>query len=164
MIFGTDVNGNVLLIVDGADPSTMPVYLNGAQLTATVLTDSQEAEYLALPENRAGVSFIGSVLTAIPIPAPTPTKIFAQAEIAVQTMLDVYANTWQYDSLLSATSYVTSALPKFQHEAVALIAWRDVVWSSCYASMASIQAGTKTMPASIDAFIATLPSAPARPQ
>ena len=50
-----------------------------------------------------------------------------------------------------------------KNEALALIAWRDAVWSACYTAEAAIIAGTQPMPASAQAFIATLPAAPARP-
>lgn len=71
MILGTDVNGNVLLVCDGTDPSKMPTTFNGVAITAHVLTDVQDAAYLALPANRAGTTLINGVVAAIATPAPT---------------------------------------------------------------------------------------------
>jgi hypothetical protein len=71
MILGTDINGNVLLICDGTDPSIMPTELNGVSLTANTLTDAQEAEYLALPTHKTGTTFIEGASAVIPTPPPT---------------------------------------------------------------------------------------------
>jgi predicted NAD/FAD-dependent oxidoreductase len=126
--------------------------------------DDMNGKALALPTWPQGMTQITQAdATAILNPAPTPAQIFTQAESSVQSMLDTFAQTWQYESILSAASYATSTVLKFQHEASALIAWRDQVWSACYAAMAAIQAGTQAMPVNIAAFVATLPVAPARP-
>jgi hypothetical protein len=76
MILGVDNLGNVLLVVSGTDHSTMPTEFNGATLIAVVLTDAQEATYLALPANRGGTTFFKGVLAALAVPpntAPDPT-------------------------------------------------------------------------------------------
>jgi hypothetical protein len=96
-------------------------------------------------------------------PPPTLAQVFAQAEVAVQTMLDDFAKTWQYESILSAASYAYSTVPKFKAEALALVAWRDAVWSTCYVEMAAIQGGTQAMPSSVQVFVSSLPSSPVRP-
>lgn len=70
MILCTDNNGNVLLVGDGIDPSKMPTEFNGAALTASVLTDAQEAVYLALPANRGGTTLIAGQLAALPALIP----------------------------------------------------------------------------------------------
>jgi len=92
-------------------------------------------------------------------PAPTVTDF----ENAVQAWLDAGAKAWRYESILSAASYANSTVPQFAAEAHALIAWRDQVWSSCYATLASVQAGTQATPASPADLIATLPAQPTHP-
>jgi hypothetical protein len=82
---------------------------------------------------------------------------------AVQDQLDFVARSWQYLSILSATTYAASTVPKFKAEALALIAWRDAVWVYAYTTLASIQDGSLPMPSSTADFIATLPAAPTRP-
>ena len=66
-------------------------------------------------------------------------------------------------TLLAGATYATSTVPQFKAEALALVAWRDQVWAQCYIELASVQAGTQAMPASPEAFIATLPAVPVKP-
>ena len=96
-------------------------------------------------------------------PTPSQAEIVSTYEVAVQASLDAVAASWQYESILSATSYANSTVPKFKSEALALIAWRDQVWAACYSAMADIEAGNMQLPVSPAAFIATLPAAPVRP-
>ena len=107
------------------------------------------------------------VLTWNQPPALTAEQIAAQTEAAyesgVQGWLDAGAQAWKYESILSAASYVASTNAQFKAEAAALIGWRDAVWTSCYAALSAVQAGTTAMPTSLTAFIATLPAQPTRP-
>lgn len=80
-------------------------------------------------------------------------------EIAVQVHMDASAKAKGYDNIVSACSYAGASNP-FQAEGQAYVAWRGNVWAQCYADLAAIQAGTKTMPVSVAAYIATLPTAP----
>jgi len=97
------------------------------------------------------------------LPQPSQAQVIASYTAAVQSHLDDVAVSWNYLSILSAASYAASTVPQFQAEALALIAWRDAVWLDCYTKQAAIQAGTQPIPASPAAFVATLPTAPARP-
>lgn len=93
----------------------------------------------------------------IPIPAPTKNQTIALYNIAAQAHLDAVAQSWGYDSMVSAVSYVNSTNAQYKAEAEALIAWRDAYWTEAY----TIEAGT--LPATSDAFIAELPAAPIKP-
>lgn len=104
-----------------------------------------------------------AAIRAAQAPALTQDQIIANYEAAVQAHLDAFAATWRYESILSAASYANSTVQQFKNEALALIAWRDSVWNSCYATLAAVQAGTQPMPASPAAFVATLPAEPAHP-
>ena len=84
-------------------------------------------------------------------------------QTAAQLNLDSVAKSWGYDSIISATSYANSTIPKFNAEALALIGWRDSVWSSAYALLANVLAGKKSDPKTVDEFLALLPAAPSRP-
>ena len=95
--------------------------------------------------------------------APTQEQIVATYEASVQVELDTFAESWQYESILSAASYANSTVPQYRKEATALIAWRDQVWLACYATLAAVISGSQPAPASTTAFIASLPVAPARP-
>lgn len=96
----------------------------------------------------------------LPTPAPTPAQVLAQYNQAVQGVLDAYATSMRYDSMLSMSTYVTSTNAQFKAEATAAVAWRDSVWASAYATLAAVQAGQAPMPTSVAAFIATLPAHP----
>lgn len=96
-------------------------------------------------------------------PAPTQAQLIALGEAAAQAALDAHAQSWGYDSLASAASYVSSGVAQYAAEAKALIAWRDEVWQAAFTLQEKVKAGTATMPASAQAFVATLPAAPARP-
>ena len=107
------------------------------------------------------------VLTWNQPPALTAEQIAAQTEAAyesgVQAWLDAGAQAWQYESILSAASYVASTNAQFKAEAAALIGWRDAVWTSCYATLNAVLSGTAQMPTSLQTFISTLPAQPSRP-
>ena len=62
-----------------------------------------------------------------------------------------------YDSLMSCASYSASSNPTFAAEAAAAIAWRDAVWTYCYAELAKVEAGQRAIPASAAEFIDELP-------
>ena len=78
-ILGVDQSSKVLLASEGEDASIMPAEFNGAQIMAYVLTDAQEAAYLALSSSRAGTLFDGAVFTEIPAPVPTAEELAATA-------------------------------------------------------------------------------------
>lgn len=84
-------------------------------------------------------------------------------ELAAQLNLDSVAQSWGYDSLLSATSYVNSTVAQYKLEATILVAWRDAYWQAAYEIESAVIAGTQTLPLTAGAFIALLPVTPARP-
>jgi hypothetical protein len=77
--------------------------------------------------------------------------------IAVQERLDSFAQTRNYDSILSACTYATSMVPKFKAEGQYCVDARDAAWSGLYTLLANVQAGTTPMPASVADVLATLP-------
>lgn len=89
--------------------------------------------------------------------APTRDQVLAAYASAVHEHLNATVRPYSYDSILSACTYATSSVPKFQAEALACIAWRDAVWSSCYATIASVDAG-EIPPPSIPELLASLPT------
>lgn len=66
----------------------------------------------------------------------------------VQQQLDAFAQTRGYDGILSASTYATSAVPKFAAEGQCAVAARDATWAALYTLLADVQAGTTPMPAS----------------
>lgn len=71
-----------------------------------------------------------------------------QADIVQQTQnrLDDFARTRNYDGILSACTYATSSVPKFQAEGQYAVNARDNTWATLYTLMAEVQAGTRPMP------------------
>ncbi len=76
---------------------------------------------------------------------------------AIQRHLDETVRARNYDGMISCASYAASTNPTFKAEAAAAIAWRDAVWTYCYAELAKVEAGTRAAPASTESFITELP-------
>ena len=94
-------------------------------------------------------------------PARTPDEAMAQTiadlTAAIQGHLDAVAKTRNYDGILSLCSYATSQNPRFSHEGLAGVAWRDAVWAQGYAVMAECLEGKRPVPTA-EELIQGLPS------
>lgn len=90
-------------------------------------------------------------------PTAQPLPQVPEYKAAVQALLDAKAREREYDGILSATTYATSTLPRFQAEGQACVAWRDAVWSRCYELMEQVDAGTLAQP-TIEELLAMLPA------
>lgn len=104
-----------------------------------------------------GWSYDGTNFAAPPAPIKTFAEIEAGFISAVSAHLNAAVQGRGYDSMLSCSSYAASTNTTFKAEALAAITWRDAVWLYCYAQLAAVQAGTRSIPASTEAFIAELP-------
>lgn len=65
---------------------------------------------------------------------------------ATQQRLDTFAMTRNYDGILSAATYATSVVPKFQAEGQYAVQARDATWSKLYEVLEEVQAGTRPVP------------------
>ena len=65
---------------------------------------------------------------------------------AVQARLDTFAQTRNYDGILSAATYASSTVPKFAAEGQCAVNARDATWATLYTLLAEIQAGTRAVP------------------
>ena len=74
-----------------------------------------------------------------------------------QSRLDDFARTRNYDGILSACTYATSTVPKFQQEAQYCVEARDSTWATLYAIMAEVQSGNRPMPRSFEELEPELP-------
>jgi hypothetical protein len=63
-----------------------------------------------------------------------------------QKRLDDFARTRLYDGILSACTYATSSVPKFQTEGQYCVDARDNTWATLYTVLAEVEAGTRPMP------------------
>lgn len=97
----------------------------------------------------AGQSWFDPVAQSIlPVPAPQPSEadIIKAFTDAIQRRLDDFARTRNYDGILSAATYATSTVPKFQAEGQYAVTARDATWAAAYQILAEVQAGTRPMP------------------
>lgn len=90
-------------------------------------------------------------------PQPTPEQIIQQFTAAIQLRLDTFARTRNYDGILSACTYATSTVPKFQGEGQYCVNARDATWAAAYDILAEVQGGTRPMPNSITDIETELP-------
>ena len=67
---------------------------------------------------------------------------------ATQVRLDDFARTRSYDGILSACTYATSSVPKFQAEGQYCVVARDETWATLYTILAEVEAGVYPMPTS----------------
>lgn len=74
----------------------------------------------------------------------------------VDQFLDDTVQTKDYKNILHACSYVESTTQQYKTEALAIIAWRDLVWQQAYQIQNDILAGQRTIPTEQE-FIAELP-------
>ena len=75
---------------------------------------------------------------------------------AIQAHIDKAANQRGYDSGVTCSSYTVSTNAIWAAEALAFVAWRDLVWAHTYGELASVQAGESDQQ-SISDFLAGLP-------
>jgi hypothetical protein len=88
---------------------------------------------------------------AAAIAADTVEKLQTLQESIVkqtQDSLDTFAKTRNYDGILSASTYATSTIPKFQQEGQYALEARDQTWATLYEILAEVQAGTRPAPQS----------------
>ena len=65
---------------------------------------------------------------------------------ATQVRLDDFARTRSYDGILSACTYATSSVPKFQAEGQYCVEARDATWAKLYSILEEVNQGIRPMP------------------
>lgn len=96
-------------------------------------------------------------LTAEELAANTAALV-ASITAATQQRLDDFAQTRNYDGILSACTYASSTIPKFAAEGQYCVDARDSTWATLYQIMADVQAGQWQMPSSFDDVEPLLPA------
>lgn len=95
--------------------------------------------------------------TAPVVPAPTQAQVIAVLTKAIQSRLDAFARTRNYDNIMSACTYATSTVTKFATEAQYCVESRDATWSAAYTVLAEVEAGTRPIPSEAE-LLAELPT------
>lgn len=89
--------------------------------------------------------------------AADAARIQAAIVTATQLRLDTFAQTRNYDGILSACTYATSGVTKFAAEGQYCVDARDATWSALYTIMGEVLAQTRPMPESFSDIVADLP-------
>lgn len=91
---------------------------------------------------------------------PTETQKQAQDRLtpSVTSAINDGAQSWGYDSIESAVSYVTSTNPQYVKEAQSLSKWRDDVWAWAIPRLNTVAPNT-----TVGEFLATMPNMPSKP-
>jgi len=102
------------------------------------------------------------------IPKPTEQEINAQWPLfqqslllksytkAIENRILEVVKSYSYDSAVSMATYVTSTNPAWQAEAIAFVAWRDMVYEYGYSVLAAVEEG-EPVP-TLEEFIAGIPN------
>lgn len=93
-------------------------------------------------------------------PEQAQAKAVLQQEVvdATQQRLDSFAQSRQYDGILSACTYSTSPTLKFQTEGQYCVEQRDATWAKLYEILAEVEAGTRPIPQSFADIEPELPA------
>ena len=78
--------------------------------------------------------------------AKQTAALISSVMTSTQQRLDDFAKTRNYDGILSACTYATSSVPKFQGEGQYAVNARDDTWATLYTIMAEVEAQTRPMP------------------
>lgn len=141
----------------------IPVWKDGSWLQ---VEDHRGTSYWLPGDSYETPARIFDVLGPLPADAlftpPEPTKEELEAKIqaeltnVVQTALDDFAKTRNYDGILSVCSYANSANPKFKAEADYCIKLRDDTWAAGYGIVDQVKSGIRDIPTP-EEVIALLP-------
>lgn len=90
-------------------------------------------------------------------PAEAARDLVESIVNSTQARLDTFARTRNYDGILSACTYVSSPVPKFQAEGQYCVQARDTTWATLYQILAEVEAGTRPAPTSFSDIESLLP-------
>ena len=84
-------------------------------------------------------------------------RIQAEVTVATQQRLDTFAQTKNYDGILSACTYATSPTAIFAAEGQYCVNQRDATWAKLYQILTEVQLGLRPMPTGYADIEAELP-------
>jgi len=84
-------------------------------------------------------------------------RIIQQFATEAQSRLDTWAQSRGYDGILSACTYATSQVPRFQAEGQRCVDLRDQTWARLYEILAEVEAGARPVPMSLAEIEVDLP-------
>lgn len=83
---------------------------------------------------------------SVPTNAKTKEQIIKEYQAAVQKRLDNFAQTRNYDGILSACTYATSLVARFKAEGQYCVNVRDTTWAKCYEILDAVNNNTRPLP------------------
>jgi hypothetical protein len=98
------------------------------------------------PQDEEGNSAEPRDMVISDVPQQTLVVIQRLVRETVQKRLDAFANTRQYDSIVSACSYATSTNSAFASEGQRAVVLRDQSWASLYTYLEKVTAGMVALP------------------
>lgn len=84
-------------------------------------------------------------------------RIITQLINSVQSRLDAFARSRNYDNILSACTYATSSITKFKSEGQCCVKSRDDTWVKLFEILAQIDKGDRPLPESYADIESELP-------
>lgn len=136
----------------------MQLIIQNNRIAATATDDyTGPDEHIAAPEDFDPARMSDYVVAAGILSLPDPPSLQERVVTATQQRLDDFARTRNYDGILSACTYATSVVPKFQAEGQYAVQVRDATWAALYALLDEVQAGTRQVPESFDDVTPLLP-------
>ena len=124
-------------------------YIHESNIPEDAIEISQDLYSFLLEQQSQGKIIqpgISGLPEAVDPPEPSFEELVSQYTGLIQKRLDDFAKTRNYDNILSACTYATSTVPKFQAEAQYCVDARDATWNTCYEILAEVQAQTRPMP------------------
>lgn len=136
----------------------MKLIIQNNRIAATATDDyTGPDEYISAPAD-FDIARMGDYVVAAGIIAlPDPPSLQEQVVAATQKRLDDFARTRNYDGILSACTYATSAVPRFAAEGQYAVQARDATWAALYALLDEVQAGQRPVPDSFEDVVPLLP-------
>lgn len=104
-----------------------------------------------------GWGYVDGLLLPPPVPPKTPEQIKQEITDATTARLNTFAQTRNYDSILSACTYATSSVTQFAKEGQYCVNMRDATWGKLYQIMQEVEAGTRPIPTGYADIEAELP-------
>lgn len=84
--------------------------------------------------------------TPLPPTPPTPADIETDCVNGTQNRLDTFAQTRNYDGILSACTYASDPIQRFAVEGQYCVDARGQTWAKLYEIFAEVEAGLRPMP------------------
>lgn len=121
---------------------------NGTVINLVVADPEFAAAQGWIEADGAGIGWLwdGAQFSPPAPPEQSPEALQAEIVAATQARLDAFARTRSYDGILSACTYATSTVPRFQAEGQYCVEARDATWAKLYEMLAEVQAGTRPVP------------------